>query len=112
MAVIEKTYRHQQLMVETARRLGVTVGVGTDAGAPGVRHGVSYMEELKLLIEAGFSPAEVINAATAQGAGILGLEKQMGRVLPGMQAYLIGVRGNPLLDLDVLKKPDVIIFSS
>lgn len=110
LAVIEKTCRHQQSMVAMARELGVTVGAGTDAGASGVRHGVSYPEELKLLVEAGFSPAEVINIATARGAGILGLEKQMGRVGPGMRAYLIGVRGNPLLDLDVLKKPEVIIF--
>lgn len=111
LAVIEKTCRHQQLMAETARRLGVTVGVGTDAGASGVRHGVSYIEELKLLIEAGFSPAEVISAATAKGAGILGLEKQVGKVLPGMPVYLSGVRGNPLNDLDLLRKPDVILIS-
>lgn len=87
------------------------MGVGTDAGASGVRHGVFYIEELKLLIEAGFSPAEVISAATAKGAGILGLEKQVGKVLPGMPACLIGVRGNPLIDIDILKKPEVILIS-
>lgn len=108
LAVIERTYRRQQLMVEKARALGVTVGVGTDAGAPGVGHGVSFLEELKLLVEAGFSTADAINAATANGANILGLEKA-GRVTPGMPVCLIGVRGNPLADLDVLKKPEVIL---
>lgn len=111
LAVIERTYRRQQLNVEAARKLGVTVGVGTDAGAPGVRYGASYLEEMKLLVEAGFSPAEVINAATAQGVRILGLENKLGRVMPGLPACLIGVRGNPLADLDVLKKPDVIFYN-
>lgn len=109
LAVIERTYRRQQSDVEMARKLGVTVGVGTDAGAPGVRHGASYLEEMKLLVEAGFSPAEVINAATAKGARTLGLENKLGIVKPGLPVCLIGVRGNPLADLDVLKKPDVIL---
>lgn len=111
LAVIERTYRQQQLNVETARKLGVAVGVGTDAGAPGVRHGASYLEEMNLLVEAGFSSAEVINAATAKGARILGLENKLGKVKPGLPACLIGVRGNPLADLDVLKKPDVIFYN-
>ena len=105
LAVIEKTYRHQMAMVDAARGLGVVIGVGTDAGASGVRHGLSYAGELALLAEAGLSPAEVIRAATAGGARILGLEKQIGTVVPGMAACLIGVRGNPLENPDVLKKP-------
>jgi len=105
LALIEKTYRRQQVMVDTARRLGVIIGVGTDAGASGVRHGLSYAGELTLLAEAGLSPAEVTCAATAGGARILGLEKQIGMVAPDMAACLIGVRGNPLENPDVLKKP-------
>lgn len=108
--IIEKTYRRQQIMVETAHKLGVAIGVGTDAGASGVRHGLSYFEELKLLAEAGLPPAGVIRAATGNGAGILGLEKQMGTVAPGMPAHLIGLRGNPLLDIDILKKTDTLFL--
>lgn len=110
LGIIERTYRRQQAMVEVAHRLGVTIGVGTDAGAAGVRHGFSYVEELKLLAEAGLPLAEVIRAATANGAGILGLEKQLGTVAPGMPAYLIGVRGNPLVDIDILKKTDTLFI--
>lgn len=110
LAIIEKTYRRQQLMVEIAHRLGVAIGAGTDAGASGVQHGLSYIEELKLLVEAGLPPAGAIRAATANGAGILGLENQLGTVAPGMPAYLIGVRGNPLLDIDILKKTDTLFI--
>lgn len=110
LAIIEKTYRRQQLMVEIAHRLGVAIGVGTDAGASGVRHGLSYIEELKLLVEAGLSPAEAIHAATAEGAEILGLKKQLGPVAPGKPAFLIGVRGNPLEDIDNLKKTDTLFI--
>jgi imidazolonepropionase-like amidohydrolase len=108
--VIEKTYRRQQKMVEIARRLGVTIGVGTDAGASGVRHGLSYIEELKLLAESGLPPGEVIRAATANGAAILGLADTLGRVAPGMKAYLAGYRGDPLKDINILKNPDAVFI--
>lgn len=110
LGIIERTYRRQQAMVDIAHRLGVTIGVGTDAGAGGVRHGLSYVEELKLLAEAGLPLTEVIRAATANGAGILGLGKQLGTVAPGMPAYLIGVRGNPLIDIDNLKKTETLFI--
>lgn len=110
LGIIERTYRRQQMMVEAAHRLGVTIGVGTDAGAAGVRHGNSYIEELKLLAEAGLPLAGVIRAATANGAAVLGLEKEMGIVAPGIPAYLIGVRGNPLSDINLLKKADTVFI--
>lgn len=110
LGVIEKTYRRQQRLVETARRLGVTIGVGTDAGASGVRHGLSYVEELKLLAEAGLPPEEVIRAATANGAAILGLTDTLGRITPGMKAFLAGYRGNPLTDINILKNPAVVFI--
>jgi len=110
LGIIERTYRRQQAMVEVAHRLGVTIGVGTDAGAAGVRHGFSYVEELKLLAEAGLPLAEVIRAATANGAGILGLENQLGTVAPGMPACLIGVRGNPLVNIDNLQKTNILFI--
>jgi imidazolonepropionase-like amidohydrolase len=78
-----------------ARELGVRLAVGTDAGSFGVRHGVALAEELKLMIEAGFSVEEAIGCATSQGARLLGLEHELGRICRGMPANFIIVDGPP-----------------
>ncbi len=78
-----------------ARELGVRLAAGTDAGAFGVRHGVALAEELKLMMEAGFSVEEAIGCATSQGARLLGLEHELGRLGRGMPANFIIVDGPP-----------------
>ncbi|MGA3112806.1 MAG: amidohydrolase family protein [Syntrophobacteraceae bacterium] len=78
-----------------ARELGVRLAAGTDAGSFGVRHGVALAEELKLIIEAGFSVEEAIGCATSAGARLLGLDHELGRLAPGMPANFIIVPGPP-----------------
>ncbi len=48
------------------------------------------------------SPYQVLSAATAGNARILGIHDRLGAVRPGMEADLIAVPGNPLEDLDAL----------
>lgn len=110
--VIKKTYHRQQRMVKKAAGLGVRIGVGSDAGASGVLHGEGYMEEILLLEEAGLTRAEILRAATSTGAFILGLEKEMGTVRPGLKPLLIAVRGNPLENLNALKNVELMIIPS
>ena len=78
-----------------ARELGVRLAAGTDAGAFGVRHGVALAEELKLMMEAGFSVEEAIGCATSEGARLLGLDHELGRLVRGMPANFIIVGGPP-----------------
>jgi imidazolonepropionase-like amidohydrolase len=81
---------------------GGKVGVGEDAGYIYSTYGFGYIEELEMLREAGFSPLEVINAATLQGAKILGVEKETGSIQVGKRADLVIVKENPLANLKVL----------
>jgi imidazolonepropionase-like amidohydrolase len=97
--IAERTYRQHQAMIAEASAMGITLGVGTDSGALGVQHGNGYLKELELYREAGLSPAEILQAATANGARIVGLEQGAGLVLPGSPANLIAVAGNFLKDL-------------
>ncbi len=78
-----------------ARELGVALAAGTDAGAFGVRHGVALAEELRLIMEAGFSVEDAIRCATSQGARLLGLDHELGRLGRGMPANFIVVGGPP-----------------
>jgi imidazolonepropionase-like amidohydrolase len=78
-----------------AGKLGVRVAAGTDAGGFGVRHGEALIEELKLIMEAGYTVEEAIRCATSDGAQLLGLEHELGRLCRGMPASFIVVPGPP-----------------
>ena len=99
--VLERTVARQLAMISEAVSLGVTLGVGTDAGAAGVEHGGGYLKELALYRRAGLAPAEIIRCATVNGAHILGLD--WGDIKPGRPAALIAVAGNPLVDITALE---------
>jgi len=108
--VINKTLFRQQEMVKRAADLGVRIGVGSDAGAVGVPHGLGLLAEMLCLEEAGLTRTEILRAATAGGAAILGLDREIGSVRPGRRACLIAVRGNPLEDLRLLGDPGYMIL--
>ena len=86
---------------------GVTVLAGTDAGNPGTTHGASLHGELELLVRAGLSPAEALNAATAATADAFGLDDR-GRIAPGLRADLLLVDGNPLADITATRAIDAV----
>lgn len=101
--VLERTVDRQLAMINEAASLGVTLGVGTDAGATGVRHGFGYAEELALYRRAGLPPVQILRCATVNGARILGLD--WGYMEPGRPAAFIAVAGNPLEDIKALTRP-------
>ena len=80
---------------QMALRLGVSIAAGTDAGTPLNGHG-SMVPELSLMVKGGQAPLDVIHSATAAAARALGLERETGRVSPGLAADLLAVAGNPL----------------
>ncbi|WP_434405543.1 amidohydrolase family protein [Sphingobium sp. DN12] len=57
---------------------------------------------MELLREAGFSPLEVIHAATQEGARLLGHEDQIGTIRVGRKADLVVIKGNPLANMKLL----------
>lgn len=107
--VITRTYRSQLERVGQAWQQGVVLAVGTDAGAAGVFHGATYFEELELFRLAGLANHTILTAATYGGARALGLEAEIGTIEAGKMPYFLAVNGNPLRDLNVLRKPNLII---
>lgn len=84
---------------------GVELVVGTDAGVMVTPHGVSVSEEIELLVSAGLTPLEALQAATVNSADALGLSDRIGRVSVGYASDLLIVAGNPLDDLSELRRP-------
>jgi len=84
-------------------RKGGTITTGDDSGfLYGSMYGFGISRELELQQEAGFSPLEVLQHATANGAKVLGLGDKLGRVRVGYLADLLVVNGNPLENLHLM----------
>lgn len=94
--VLEKNIQHQLGQLRRARDYGVRVAVGTDAGSWGVIHGESLVEELKLLLKAGFSLAETLHCASGNGARLLGIDS-LGHLAVGRPANFIVARATPAM---------------
>ncbi len=71
---------------------------GTDAPVPGQTYGASLHGELALLVGAGLTPIQALQAATSAPAHAFGLEDR-GRISPGRRADLVLVEGDPTRDI-------------
>jgi imidazolonepropionase-like amidohydrolase len=90
-------------------REGFLVTVGTDAGNIGTVHGPSYYRELALMVKAGLTPAEVLRAATTNGARFLRQQGATDDVRPGVLANLVVLSADPLTDVKNMSAVDRVI---
>lgn len=99
-------YGKFQHLIADYHKIGGRVTTGSDSGFIYQLYGFGYIQELELLQEAGFTPLEVVQSATLNGARTLSEPKgeapQFGTVRPGMLADLVIVPENPLANFKVL----------
>lgn len=91
-------------MLDMARRAhdgGVRIAFGTDSGVSA--HG-DNAQEFALLVRAGMTPLEAIQAATVVAAEHLRIADQAGTIAPGRPADIVAVDGDPLADVTVLER--------
>jgi imidazolonepropionase-like amidohydrolase len=86
-----------------ARKCGVKVAMGTDAGTPGNHFGDNLQEIEVMVNEAGFAPAEAIRTATMGAAQLLRVDGQTGSLEAGKLADIVAVREDPLADVSALR---------
>jgi len=84
--------------LERLHAAGVPIVAGTDAGNIGTPHGPALFHELERMRDAGLTPREVLTAATAGGARLMGRD-DLGQLEDGMQADLVVLDDNPLADV-------------
>lgn len=77
------------------QRAGGLVGVG----GHGEVQGLGYHWEMWALAMGGMTPAEVLRAATIDGAKIIGIDQDLGSLEPGKLADLVVLNANPLEDI-------------
>ncbi len=99
---ITKKYRPQtELMLTKAIKAGVRVGVGTDLTGTFPEYCANEFSEL---VRLGMTPMQSIMAGTKVNADALGKSNDLGTIEAGKLADLVAVKGDPLKDINELKK--------
>jgi imidazolonepropionase len=88
--------------VNEYKNRGGRVCAGSDSGFMYQIYGFGFIRELELLQEAGFNPLEVLRAATASGADLLGISDEVGTLEVGKRADILIHNSNPLDDFKLL----------
>lgn len=88
------------------RRRGVRAVIGGDYGMPWQPNGSNARDVKHFVTYLGYSPAEALHAATANGGALMG--KGAGTIAPGMLADLLLIDGDPLSDPALLADRDAL----
>ena len=104
------THEDNMATLRKARAAGVKVGIGTDIPFENERRYPSdYFQELRFFKEAGYTNKEILMAATRNGGEILGIPDKLGTLEKGKLADVLVVAGDPLLDIENLRKMRLVI---
>ena len=88
---------------------GAVIAAGTDAGNTRTLHGPSLHREFVLMAEAGLTPMQILVSATRNGARLMGRQRDLGQLKPGMLADIVVLDANPLEDIRNTRRLAVVI---
>lgn len=110
---IGKTYAVALPNLKKLEDAGVTIAAGTDAGNIGTLHGPALFREFQLMKQAGLSPMQILQCATANAAKLFGGETgaRIGKVENGFFADLVILKADPLQDIAHASAIDAVIKS-
>lgn len=98
LAELKATFAELREVVRLMNRAGVTLVAGSDIAGPRIP-GFSLHDELMLLVEAGLTPMQALQAATLTPAKVLNKAKELGSVEAGKLADLVLLDSDPLADI-------------
>jgi hypothetical protein len=103
-------YSIDRWLLAGLRESGILLLLSTDSGTGGmgIVPGYSIHDELRILVENGFSPYEAITTGTVNAAIVVERmtgNGNFGTIEEGKRADLILVRDNPLEDITTIKEP-------
>ena len=103
-----RSYEAHYASVDKAHRAGVKIGMGCDFvndNGLGCTYDRANME-FERMAAAGFSPAEIIQAATKTNSELMLMSDKIGTLEAGKLADLILVQGDPLQDIRLMCDAD------
>ena len=109
-AISRKLFSKDLELVGAMERAGVDILAGTDTLNPYCLPGFSLHDELGLLVQAGLTPQQALQAATLNPARFMGRENDLGTVAAGKIADLVLLDANPIEDVANTKKISAVVF--
>jgi imidazolonepropionase-like amidohydrolase len=106
----EKLLAQSMRVVAQMQSSGVPILAGTDSAAPYIIPGFALHQELTLLVKAGLSPMQALQAATKNPADFLGKLQTEGTIGVGKTADLLLLDANPLEDIHNTQKIQAVIL--
>src|SRR5438093_2882269 len=108
---INKTYEVALPNLKKLEDAGVTIAAGTDAGNIGTIQGPALFREFQLMKEAGLTPMQILQCASANAAKLFGGETgaQIGQIESSCFADLVVVNSNRLEDIAHASDIDAVI---
>jgi imidazolonepropionase-like amidohydrolase len=85
-------------------KAGVPIVAGTDGA------GIELVHELEIYVQAGFTPAEALAAATIVPARLVGQERKAGSITVGKAADLVLVDGDPSTKIGDLRQTRLVML--
>lgn len=86
-----------------AVRKGVKIALGTDAGGfPWTE--INQAKEFEYYVQYGMTPMQAIQSGTSVAAALLGQERNIGAIAPGLYADIVAVSGDPTRDITELQR--------
>jgi imidazolonepropionase-like amidohydrolase len=83
---------------------GVPIAMGTDTGPAARFQGYFELMELELMVKAGLTPPQALDAATRTAARCMGVEADLGTVQPGRWGDFLVLDANPLTDISNMRR--------
>lgn len=101
----ELMYKWGHTFTQMAHEYGIKISAGTDGDSDYYQSNYPLVQhEMKLLVkDAGLTPLEAIQAATINGAEVIGIEKTHGDISQGKVANLVVLNKNPNENIDNVK---------
>ena len=93
-----KSWKQLVGLVGELHKAGVTIVAGTDG------QGIEIVREIELYKDAGFTPAEALQADTIVPARMVGADKRTGSIAVGKEADVVLVDGDVANDLGALRR--------
>jgi len=64
---------------------------------------------MRVMVQAGLTPLQVLRSATTHGAKAMGMEGQIGAIAPGRLADLVVLDADPLADIDNASRISLVV---
>ena len=100
-----KSWARMVQLLGKMHEAGVPIVAGTDGA------GIELVHELEIYLDAGFTPAEAIAAATIVPARLVGQDKTTGSIKEGKVADLVLVEGDPSKRMGDLRQTRVVMLA-